>query len=218
MVFPGHRSMFDRDKPLTRRGIVSSKIACLGVCMAFALLVVASPSVASQSPAGCNTNGVAIDIQKSATNINNGDTVTYTVTIDNGASPSCDAANIAIQTFCPDSSGNPTKAAVTFPTIASLPAPSATKTVGTFTCVVTVADGVTTAIAREQLSGVLHDNPSRDDVLSILKDVSVLVATPVTPPPKPTNTIPTLSEWVMIILAVLLVGVSAVELRKRGMV
>jgi hypothetical protein len=195
------------------------KIACLGLCLALALLAINSPSFASQSPAGCNTNGVAIDIQKSATNINNGDTVTYTVTLDNGASPSCDAANIAIQGFCPDSSGNPTVSAVVFPTIASLPAPSTTRTVGSFNCVVTVSDGVTTAIAREQLSGILHDNPVHDDVLSILKDVSVVVTAAPTPPtPKPPNTIPTLSEWVMIMLAVLLVAVSAIELRKRGMV
>jgi hypothetical protein len=211
--------MFDRDKPLTRRGIASSKIACLGLCLALALLVVNSPSHATQSPAGCNTNGVSIDIQKSATSVSNGDTVTYTVTLDNGASPSCDAANIAIQGFCPDASGNPTSLAVTFPTIGSLPAPSATRTVGTFNCVINLGGGVTTAIAREQLTGVLHDNPNHDDVLSILKDVSVLVeSTPTPPPPKPPNTIPTLSEWVMIMLAVLLVAVSAIELRKRGMV
>jgi hypothetical protein len=216
MTFSGYRCMFEGDNPLTGNPNAWSKTACLLLSVAVALLAVSGSAAASQVPPGCSTNGVAIDLQKSATNITNGQTVTYTVTLDNGAFPSCDAGNIVIQGFCPDLFGQPTILAKTFPPIANLPASTAVFTLGTFSCVVTINDGLSTAIARESLSGVLHDNPIADDVLSIQKDVSVLVATnPPPPPPPPPNAIPTLSEWVMVLLAVFLVVVGAIALRKR---
>src|SRR5262249_7241936 len=151
--------------------------------------------------------------------VQNGATVTYTVTLENsGAAGVCDAANIVIQGFCPDPNGQPTVLKQTFPAIANLPAGSALQTVGTFTCVINLGTGVTTAIARETLSGLLHDNPIADDVLSIQKDVSVLLQVtppPPVPPPPPVSQIPTMSEWVMIMLGIFLAVVGAFALRKK---
>jgi hypothetical protein len=183
-----------------------------------ALVIGGSLAEASQSPPGCTTNSVALDLGKSVSGlITNGQTVTYTVILGNAGGPSCDAGNISIQGFCPDTSGNPTILKTTFPTIPSLPASTPDFTVGTFQCVVTVNAGVTTAQAKDSLTGVLHDLPAVDDPFSITKTVSVFLEnTP--PPPPPPNQIPTLSEWVMIMFAVFLVLAGGVALRRKRIV
>jgi hypothetical protein len=187
----------------------------LALTLGLALLVGGSLAEASQSPPGCTNNGVALDLQKSVSDlIANGDTVTYTVVLGNGAGASCDAGNIVIRGFCPDTSGNPTILKTTFATIPNLPAPTADFIVGTFDCVVTVNAGVIFAQAKDTLTGVLHDSPVTDDPMEISKTVSVnLEVTP--PPPPPPNQIPTLSEWVMIMFAVFLVLAGGVALRRK---
>ena len=85
---------------------------------------------------------------------------------------------------------------------------------GTFNCVVTLTAGLTTATARDSLTGVLHDNTIIDDAMAISKDLSVNVeSTP--PPPPPPDQIPTLSEWVMIMLAAFLALVGVAALRRK---
>jgi uncharacterized repeat protein (TIGR01451 family) len=187
--------------------------------LALVLLMASSPAGAHQNPPGCNTNGLGTDIQKSATVIENGDVVTYTITLSNGAAPSCDVTNVQIRGFCPDATGQPTVLTKVFPPIPSLPAPTATFQVGTFQCTVTVNPGVVTAIARETVSGLLHDNPVFDDALSVQKDVSVIIssAPPPPPPPPPPQRIPTMSQWAMGAFVVFMVLAAAWVMRKRGL-
>jgi hypothetical protein len=192
---------------------------CLVLALGVALLIGGSPAEASQNPPGCTNNGVALDIQKSVPGlITNGQTVTYTVTLGNGAGASCDAGNIVIKGFCPDTSGNPTILNTTFATIPNLPASTPVFTVGTFDCVVTVNAGVAVATAKDTLTGVLHDLPAVDDPMAISKTLSVSLEVPLPPPPPPPNQIPTLSEWVMIMFAVFLVLAGGVALRRKRIV
>jgi uncharacterized repeat protein (TIGR01451 family) len=218
MTFWGHPRTFDRYNPLTGEPRIRARTACLVLVLGVALVIGGSLAEASQSPAGCSANGVALDLIKSAAGtVTNGETVTYTVNLGNGGGASCDASNIVIKGFCPDASGNPTILNKTFPTISSLPNPTTGFTVGTFDCVVSLNDGLSTATARDSLTGLLHDNTLVDDQMSISKDLSVNVALtpPPPPPPPPPDTIPTLSEWVMIMLAAFLVLVGVVALRRK---
>ena len=217
MTLWGDPRALDRNNSLTGK----PRTAWLALTLGVALLIGGSPAEASQNPAGCTNNGVALDLQKSVSGlITNGQTVTYTVVLGNGAGASCDAGNIVIQGFCPDTSGNPTILNTTFATIPNLPAPTADFTVGTFQCVVTVNAGVTFAQAKDTLTGVLHDSPVTDDAMSISKTVSVNldVPPPPPPPPPPPEQIPTLSEWVMIMLAAFLALVGVAALRRKRIV
>ena len=219
MTFWWRPRSLDRNSSLTGIPLVRATTACLALALGVALVIGGSLAEASQSPAGCNNNGVALDIQKSATSITNGQTVVYTITYGNSGFPSCDAADIVIKGFCPDANGQPNLLAVTYPTDASLPAPTAPITLAPFSCVVTLNPGLTVAIARATLTGLLHDNPNNDDLLSISKDLSVLVENaPPPPPPPPPSQIPTLSEWVMIMFAVFLVLAGGVALRRKRIV
>jgi protocatechuate 3,4-dioxygenase beta subunit len=133
----------------------------------------------AQTPPGCNTNSVSLSLQKSATSITNGDTVTYTVTVANGDTPGCQAISNVIKGFCPKADGTVGPSpAITFPTIPTLPVPTPTATIGTFQCVVTVDAGVTTAAATASLAGLLQDNPAQDDPFVFVRTVSVTVTTP----------------------------------------
>jgi uncharacterized repeat protein (TIGR01451 family) len=155
---------------------------------------------------------------KSTSSINNGGTVTYTVTLENGGAPSCTASNIVIKGFCPDANGIPKVVpAVTFATIANLAVPTAAFTVGTFQCVVAVNTGVTIASATDSATGILNDLENSNDPLSRFNQVSVTLADapPPPPPPPPPQQVPTLSEWVMIMFAVFLALAGGVALRRK---
>jgi len=208
-----HPRTLDRDNRLTGKPRMRVWTTGLALTLGLALVIGGSLAEASQSPPGCNTSGVGLDIQKSATSITNGQTVIYTVKYDNSAAPSCDAASVVIKGFCPDATGQPNILNVTYPTIPNLPAPTAQVTLPTFSCVVNVSGGLTTATARATLTGLLHDNPNVDDLVSVSKDLSVIVEN--TPPPPPPPQIPTLSEWVMIMLAVFVALVGVATLRRK---
>jgi uncharacterized repeat protein (TIGR01451 family) len=175
------------------------------------LVLVAFPAHATQSPPGCDRDGVALDIRKSATAVANGDTVTFTVIVGNVTAPGvCDASNVTVTAFCPDASGQPTKVVKIFPLITDLKVGTALFDVGAFVCTIDLAPGQPTAIARSTLTGILHDNPIHDDVLAISKDLSILVAQG---PPSP-PAIPTLSELGLTMLAVVL-ALGGVVLRRH---
>jgi len=164
---------------------------------------------ASQSPPDCTTDAVSLGIQVSPKTIINGQTVTFMVTLGNGPFPACDAGQITIQGFCPDSTGNPTIPSQLF-NITTLAAGTPTFDVGSFQCKVTV-DPVTTATGSDVLNGVLHNDPASDAAISITQTASVSISA------VPPSQIPTLSGPVMALLAVFLAVAGAVALsRKRA--
>jgi hypothetical protein len=180
------------------------------------LLHLVTPAGGSQIPPGCSTSGVGVDLQKSATNIHNGDTVTYSGSIDNSAAANvCDAAAVIVKAFCPDAQGQPTILNKVLFTSENLPHATPLTPVGSYACVINLGTGVTTAIARVTLTALLHDNPVVDDLISVSKDLSVLLEVAPPPPPPPVSTIPTMSEWSFIALAGFIIAMGALALRRR---
>src|SRR5690348_12690803 len=78
--------------------------------LAVALCLLGSTTAtADVSPPGCGADNTGLDLNKSASAINNGDTVTYTVSFHNSAAPtSCDVTDATITFTCPGADGNAT--------------------------------------------------------------------------------------------------------------
>lgn len=178
MTLWGDPRTLDRNNSLTGKPRMRARTACLALALGVALVIGGSPADASQIPPGCSNSGVGLDFAKDKTDIANGQTVTYTIKIDNGAfPPTCAASNVVVKGFCPDASGQPNILKITYPTLVDMPAPTPTATLPTFSCVVNVNPGVTFGIARATVSGDLHDNPAHDDFLGVEKNLSVGILT-----------------------------------------
>ncbi len=222
MTFWGSVRTLDRNNSLT--GNPGVRATCLVLALGVALLSGVSPAEAAISPAGCNSNGVAVDIQQVPTGtIANNTTVVYTAVVsNNGQANGCDTITNVVTGFCPNNAtGLPSAvAAITYPTIANLPQGTGNITLApSWSCLV----NLTTALphfaqAQVTLSGDLQiaDNVNP---FSVSKTVSVTIAAPPpTPTPTPTpppQQIPTLSEWVFIMLGVFLVLAAGVALRRK---
>src|SRR5436190_3831432 len=64
-------------------------------------------ATADVSPPGCTANNAGLNAAKSANAINNGDTVTYSITFHNSAvTTSCDVTDAVITFTCPGADGN----------------------------------------------------------------------------------------------------------------
>ena len=122
-------------------------------------------------PPGCTADNTGLNIAKSANAINNGDTVTYTVSFHNSAdATSCDVTDAVITFTCPGADGTASGTVFalaggtsTTPAL-SCPAGSAADCFSaTRDCVVSVNAGVTTATAHGAEAGLLHDNASKND-------------------------------------------------------
>jgi len=123
----------------------------------------------------------------------NGSTETYTLTMSNtSTNPStttaCDADTIKITFYCPMADGTPDLANPI--TVASgFSAPSeTTHTFASIGCPINVNNGVLTATARADFSGIVHTAPLFDDSVSGSKTISVALIPP-TPTPTVTPTV-----------------------------
>ena len=155
----------------------------MGVALAFAVLLLAAPAGAHQSPAGCNTNKVALNTGVDQSTIVNGTIVHYTVEVLNpgsGSGVACDAGHIAgaptgtntgvdVTFFCPGANGLPNLAApVVLATSKTMLADGSgdqsytfdgaggTTAVPGLACLINVNAGVTNAEARATADGSLH--------------------------------------------------------------
>ena len=160
--------------------------------IATALVVAISciaPASAVQSPVGCNSNRLNLSIIKDRTSVQQGDTITYTVTISNvDASPAlaCDIDTATVIITLPAANGTPMGTVVTLATNASYPAGFPLTTVGSAAYVVNVSPGVTDIVAEAKVNGILHDAPV-DHAAEIIKTVGTAVITPTAPPPTTTT-------------------------------
>jgi hypothetical protein len=222
MTFWGPVRTLDRNNSLT--GNPGVRATCLVLALGVALLIGGSPAEAAISPPGCNANGVSVDMAQVPTGtIANNTTVVYTATVsNNGSGSGCDTTVNVVTGFCPDNAtGLPSAVpAITYPTIANLPQGNGNISLApSWSCLV----NLTTALphfaqAKATLSGNLQDS-NNPDPFSVSKTVSVTIAAPPpTPTPTPTpppQQIPTLSEWVFIMLGVFLVLAAGVALRRK---
>lgn len=149
-----------------------------GAAAAFmAVVLLAAPASAVQSPAGCNGNRLNLSLVKDKTAVQQGETITYTVTVSNlDAAPAlaCDIDTANVTVTLPAADGTPTGTAVTLVNNANYPAGYPITLVSTVPYVVSVNAGVTDVVAQARVTGVLHDAPL-DHAAEIIKTVGTAV-------------------------------------------
>ena len=157
-------------------GSFPSRWLCTMAVIGSAFLLSAIPASAHQNPANCTGNNLGLDLLKDKTQIINGETVTYTVNIRNDAAGACDITNATVSFTCPGPDGQPTGATTVCAAGASFLAGFPPTQTCLVPCVVTVNPGVTSAQAKSEVHGTLHDNPANDfDTADVLKFISVQV-------------------------------------------
>jgi cysteine-rich repeat protein len=146
-----------------------------GLLVGLVALVGGQMAWAHESPEGCTGNQADVDVLKDKTSIQNGETVTYTVTISNNDIPTACDITATLTFHCPAADGTPTGIATACATNADIPAPSGPFTLCVVVCTVNVNPGVTTAQAQLEGSGTLHDNPYNDlDRVKVLINLYVI--------------------------------------------
>jgi cysteine-rich repeat protein len=151
------------------------RLGAVGLFLA-ACLLSGSPAAAHQSPAGCTGNNLGLDLFKNKTQIVSGDTVHFTVRVRNDAAGACDVTGANVTFTCPASDGTPTGAATLCAGGASFAAGFPPTTICEVDCVITVNPGVTSAQAKGEVHGTLHDTPVNDlDTADVVKFVSVQI-------------------------------------------
>jgi len=160
------------------------------IAAALTLLVsVASPVSAIQSPSGCNSNRLNLSLIKDKTAVQQGEVITYTVTVtnvDSAPAIACDIDNATVTVRLPAADGTPTGTLITLATGANYPAGFTQTTVGTTTYTVATNPGVTDIVAEARVSGVLHDAPV-DHAAEIIKTVGTAIITPAPPASSTSN-------------------------------
>ena len=133
---------------------------------------------AHQSPAACTGNQLDVGLLKDKTSIVSGETVTFTVTVRNDSGTACDVTATTITFFCPAADGTPTGASTVCASNADFLVPFAPINLCVVPCTVNFNPGVTSAQAKVEGSGTLHDNPENDlDRADIFRTLSVIIRT-----------------------------------------
>lgn len=153
---------------------------------------IAQTASAIQSPAGCNSNRLNLSITRDKLTVQQGDMLTYTVTVsnfDSAVSIACDVDGATVTVTLPNLDGTPTGTVVTMTTTGNFPAGTPVTVLGTVPYIVNVNDGVTDATAEAEVVGVLHDAPT-DHTAQISKTIGTTVTWDVETPPTTTETNP----------------------------
>jgi len=155
-----------------------------GLWVATALLLGSNQASAHLSPVTCTANNLSVNISKDKNNIKNGDTVVFTITVENPSTAStCDLTlgPAGLIFNCPGPTGNADGTqTILIGGNTLLPGGGIGTGVLTFTvpCVVSVT-GTTSAQACVTAPGaLLHDNTLQDDPASVSKCLSVNVFHP----------------------------------------
>src|SRR5262245_10377157 len=165
------RNMYTTGRCLTLRRALG-----LAAVMILAGLLSASHVTAHQSPTGCTGNNLGLDLLKHKTQIVSGDTVHFTVNVRNDAPQACDVTGANATFTCPGANGSPTGASTVCATGDSFPAGLPPTTICEVDCVVTVNPGVSSAQAKAEVHGTLHDVPANDfDTADVVKFISLQI-------------------------------------------
>lgn len=143
----------------------------------------AVPVSAVQSPVGCNSNRLNLSVSRDKLTVQQGDTLTYTITVSNLDSLpniACDIDTATVTLRLPAANGTPTGVIVPVASNASYPAGTALTLVGTVPYVVNVNPDVVDITAEASVQGVLHDAP-QDHAASITKTIGTAVIAATTP-------------------------------------
>lgn len=148
-------------------------------------LVLTVPVNAIQSPGGCNSNRLNLSVSRDKLTVQQGDTLTYTITVSNLDSLpnlACDIDTADVTLRLPALDGTPTGTLVTVASNASYPAGTPLTVVGVVPYVVNVNPGVIDITVEASVQGILHDAP-QDHAASITKTIGTAVVWPTSPTP-----------------------------------
>ncbi len=155
------------------------------------ILISTQPTYAIQSPVGCNSNRLNLSLSRNKITVQNGDVLTYTITVSNlDVAPNfaCDIDTALVTLTLPAMDGTPTGTIVTLASGASYPAGTPITVVATVPYTVNVTPGVVDITAEARVQGVLHDAPT-DHAADITKTIGTAIVNPSTPP-TPTPNLP----------------------------
>jgi uncharacterized repeat protein (TIGR01451 family) len=149
------------------------------------------PVSAHQSPAGCNSNRLTLSLIRDKLLVEQGDTLTYTVTLSNldaaGGIIACDIDAATVTLTLPALDGTPTGQVVTLASGASYPAGTPVTVIGTVPWTVDVNTGVVDATAEAAAAGTLHDAPA-NHAAQISKTIGTTIVYDTVPPTTPPDT------------------------------
>ncbi|MDA0161465.1 hypothetical protein OM076_14405 [Solirubrobacter ginsenosidimutans] len=161
-----------------RRLIISTVIA---------LALAPAGAEAHQSPAGCVANNLDLSVSRDRAQVRRGQTVSYTIAAGNVGAGACDITNATITFTRPALDGSATGTSTVVSQGLDLPAGKPLTNISTQQWIAEVDSGVTDAIVRASITGVLHDAPV-DHTADVAKTVGITVVDPklsltVTPTP-----------------------------------
>ena len=148
-----------------------------------------SAALADVNPPGCTTNGMNQTLTRVPSVAHDGDTITYTVTVFNGAFPSCQATDVSVDFTAPAADGTATGAATNLDSGATFD-PSDSITYPSILHVLALNPGVFQVSARSTFSGLLHDSLGDLSTVDDTKTVAIVIVEPnieVTKTVTPTN-------------------------------
>src|SRR4051794_28742685 len=70
--------------------------------------LLAPPAMAHPVPQNCSKNGLDLDLERSRSQVRNGDTMQFYVTVANDAAGACDVEGVTIDVILPARDGTPT--------------------------------------------------------------------------------------------------------------
>src|SRR5262245_57770581 len=130
-----------RSKTLSLRAGWLCSVAAISAAVVFSVTPASAvpPTQQHQSPPGCTSNNLSLDLAKSKTEIVSGEVVTYTVTVGNSAAGGgCDITGLDVTFTCPDANGTPNGTTSACLTDVALPAGTPPFTACQINCTVTV--------------------------------------------------------------------------------
>jgi len=156
------------------------RAVCFVVLTAVGLTgLITQPASAHPVPVNCSKNGLDLDLERSRSQVRNGDTMQFYVTVSNDGAGACDVEGVTIDLILPARDGTPTGQRVRVVTGASYDHLFHESRIGTVPYTVALDKGVNFATARATFTnGVLHDNTPDTSLVGIFKDISVFMPPP----------------------------------------
>jgi hypothetical protein len=147
-----------------------------------ALAALQLPAASHQSPEPCNSNDPGLNLTKDRTWIRGGDKVTYKVEVSNLSTPNgpaCHFTSATVKLTLPAADGTPSGAQTILASGIDLPAGTTLTQLPPVTWTVDLAPGVTDAVAKAEITGVLHDAPTDHGAL-VVKSLGTAMTSPFT--------------------------------------
>jgi uncharacterized repeat protein (TIGR01451 family) len=143
-----------------------------------AVLAAASPASAHPSPAGCNTNGIDLAIDKNLQVVRPGDVITYGIHVQNTKGLPCDITGATLNFYEPTATGAATTTPFTVSSNAGFNAGFPLTKIADRAWTVAVNRGVESVIAQAGVKGILHDIPGDTSFAEIIKTLGTQVTQP----------------------------------------